>query len=67
MSEEEKRILDCVKKWLQIKATEMEKRGENPYKYSLYQLIPDIDHSYLLERLLKGEKSLLIPPKRGEE
>ena len=56
MSEEEKRVLDCVKKWLQIKATEMEKRGEDPTKYNLYQLPADIDHSDLLERLLKGDK-----------
>jgi len=60
MTEEEKRVLDCVKKWLQVKATEMEKRGEDPTKYNLYQLPADIDHSWLLERLLKGEEPM--PP-----
>lgn len=67
MSEEEKRVLDCVKKWLQIKATEMEKRGEDPTKYNLYQLPADIDHSWLLERLLKGKRPESEPPDRRSE
>ncbi len=60
MSEEEKRVLDCVKKWLEIKAKNQ--KGINPECYSLLQIIPDIDHSWLLERLLSGEEPQLEIP-----
>jgi len=59
-SDEEKRVLSCVKKWLEVKAKNQ--KGIDPECYNLLQIIPDIDHSYLLERLLKGEESQLIAP-----
>ena len=65
MNQEERRVLRCVKQWLEIK---MKFQGA-PYYQSevISKLIPDIDHSELLPRLLRGEKPLPLRPDNYQE
>lgn len=57
MTKEQNRILDCIKKWLEIR----EKYHSN-FLSTPSQLRADIDHSALLRRLISGRAPLPDPP-----
>lgn len=62
MTEEARRVLACVKRWLTIR--ERWEDRSRPFTNGL-QLCADIDHSSLLQRLLDGKEPLPEPPPRA--
>src|ERR1035437_7474419 len=64
MSPEQKKTLEAVKEWLRIRVAH-EARLDEATKAVLRQLIPDIDHSALLRRLLSGGEALEQAPPRA--
>lgn len=51
---------DYFKRWLELRISHQ--KGYDFNNYNLHQLIADIDHSALLNRLLNGKEPLPFPP-----
>jgi len=54
-TEEENRVLNCIKRWLDIKLENNQRQVTSA----------DVDHSALLRRLLSGKEPLPEPPPNG--
>ncbi len=67
MTPSEKFVLECVKRWLEVRLREriyvgMKFNYPHSEMVNMAQLVTDIDHSALLRRLMKGYQELREPP-----